>query len=177
MDGLNYKHCLLYIVNIKAKKYQTLHNTDYSIIVTEKGITKKDSHTTRFGMRESIFLVHPTAVVEIANLIRRFIIESAKQTSSNKGRTSKQARLYDYLKSPEYARTIQTIRDMNSKMDDLQRKEEDYHKDTWAKRKKLIEESRKISELNQQKTVAIKNSLVYFILYTSSYKYSREFYY
>ena len=96
-------------------------------------------------------LVHPTMVVEVAKLIRSFIIESARQTSSNKGRTSKQAKLDDHLKSPQFARTIEMIRNANSKLDDLQRKEEDYHKTTWNNRKKFIDEWRKTSENNQQK--------------------------
>jgi len=99
----------------KAKKYKTIHNTDYSIIVTEKGITRKDSNNTSFGEREGIFLVHPTAVIEIARLFRSFIIDKAKQISSNKDRTSKQAKLYEYLKSSEYARTIETTRIANLK--------------------------------------------------------------
>jgi len=45
----------------KAKQYKTTHNTDYSIIVTEKGITKKDSNNRMFGERDRIKLVHPTA--------------------------------------------------------------------------------------------------------------------
>jgi len=36
------------------------------------------------------------------------------------------------------------------KLDDLQRKEEDYHKTTWNTRKKSIDEWFKIGEWNQQ---------------------------
>lgn len=136
----------------KAKKYKTTHNTDYSIIVTEKGITTKDSNNRMFGMREGIHLVHPTAVVEIAEFIRGFIIDMAKQTCSNKDRTSKQAKLYEYLKSSEYARTIETTRIANKKLDDLQTREEEYHKtNIWKNRKNLINELRIIGEKNQQK--------------------------
>jgi len=135
----------------KAKIYRTTHNTDYSIIVTENGITRKDSNNTSFGEREGIFLLHPTAVIEIARLFRSFIIDKAKQTSSNKDRTSKQAKLYEYLKSSEYARTIETTRNAKMKLDDLQRKEEEYHKTTWNNRKNLIDEWRIIGEKNQQK--------------------------
>jgi hypothetical protein len=40
----------------KAKKYRTKHNTDFSIIVTEKGITRKDSNNTSFwGERRHLF--------------------------------------------------------------------------------------------------------------------------
>jgi Uncharacterized protein conserved in bacteria (DUF2130) len=112
----------------KAKKYRTKHNTDFSIIVTEKGITRKDSNNTSFGEREGIYLVHPTAVIEIARIFRNIIIDKAKQTSSNKDRTSKQAKLYEHLKSSEYARTIETTWIANMKLDELQRREEEYHK-------------------------------------------------
>jgi hypothetical protein len=134
----------------KARKYKTTHNTDFSIIVTEKGITKKDSNNTLIGTREGIYLVHPTIVVEIGRLFRTFIIEMAKRTNSNKGKTSKQATLYDYLSGSEYARTLKMIRDAKSNLDDLQRKEEDYHKTTWNTRKKSIDEWFKIGEWNQQ---------------------------
>jgi hypothetical protein len=135
----------------KAQKYKTTHNTDYSIIVTEKGITKKDSNNGKFGEREGIKLVHPSAAVDIAKWFRGFIIEKAKQTNSAKDRDSKQARLYEYLKSPEYARTIEAVRNAELKLDDLQRREENYHTDTWNARKKLIEEIRRNGETNQHK--------------------------
>lgn len=135
---------------IKAKKYKTTHNTDFSIIVTEKGITKKDSNNSLIGTREGILLVHPTMVVEIARLLRSFIIEIAKRTRSNEGRISKQAKLYDCLTSSGYARAITTISDLKSNLDDLQRKEEDYHKTTWNTRKESIDEWVKIGERNQQ---------------------------
>ncbi len=114
----------------KAKNYKTKHNTDYSVIVTETGITTKDSHNTVFGMREGIYLVHPTAVVDIAKIFRSFIIDKAKQTSSNIDRT-KQARLYEYLKSSEYGRAIETMREAKMKLVDLDRKEQKYHNETW----------------------------------------------
>jgi len=99
--------------------------------VTEKGITTKDSHNTIFGMREGIYLVHPTAVIDIARIFRSFIIDKAKQISSNRDRTSKRVRVYEYLKSAEYGRTIETMREGKIKLDDLQRKEEKYHNETW----------------------------------------------
>ncbi len=135
----------------KAKQYKTTHNTDYSVIVTESGITKKDSNNRMFGERDGIKLVHPTAVVDMARIFRSFIIDKAKQTSSNKDRTSKEAKLYEYLKSSEYATAVEWERKATLSLDDLQRKEEDYHKMTWKNRKKLVDELRKIGEQKQQK--------------------------
>src|SRR5205807_2959351 len=104
----------------KAKEYKTIHNTDYSIIVTEKGITKKDSNNEMFGERDGIKLVHPIAVVDMARIFRSIIIDKAKQTSSNKDRTSKEAKLYEYLKSSEYARAVEWERKATMSLDDLQ---------------------------------------------------------
>jgi Uncharacterized protein conserved in bacteria (DUF2130) len=135
----------------QAKTYKTTHNTDYSIIFTEKGITKKDSDNSLIGSREGIWLVHPTMVVEIAKIFRNFITESAKQTCSNKDRTSKQARLYEYLKSSEYGRTIETMRETKMKLDDLQRREQKYHNETWKNRTEIIEAWSRIVEQNHKK--------------------------
>ena len=52
----------------KAKKYKTVHNTDFSIIVTARGITNKDSDNSLIGTREGVLLVHVSIVVEIAEL-------------------------------------------------------------------------------------------------------------
>jgi hypothetical protein len=137
---------------LKAKNYKVTHNTDYSIIVTEKGITTKDSNNMIFGEREDIKLVHPIAVIDIARIFRSFIIDQAKLTSSNKDRTSKEARLYEYLKSSEYGRTIETMKEAKMKLDELQRREEKYHKETlWKNRTEIIEAWIRIVEQNQKK--------------------------
>jgi hypothetical protein len=137
---------------LKAKNYKVIHNTDYSIIVTEKGITTKDSNNMMFGEREDIKLVHPEAVIDIARIFRSFIIDNAKLTSSNKDRTSKEARLYEYLKSSEYGRTIETMKEAKMKLDELQRREEKYHKETlWKNRTEIIEAWIRIVEQNQKK--------------------------
>lgn len=79
------------------------------------------------------------AVVDIVKRIRSFLIENSKQTKNNKGRNSKQAMLYNCLTSLEYNRDVHRRLETKSKLDELQRKEEDYHRTTWSKRKEFIE--------------------------------------
>ena len=124
----------------KAKNYKTIHNTDYCIIVTEdiKRRDMKHSGSKFTEEREGVLLVHPWAVVDIAKQIRNFLIEESKQRKNNTGRELKQSKLYDYLTSPEYSRNIKTRLDMKLKLDELQRKEEDYHRSTWSKRDQFI---------------------------------------
>jgi hypothetical protein len=124
----------------KAKRYKTIHHTDFCVIVTTRGITKNDSNNSLIGKREGILLVHPSIVVEIARLLRSFIIKMAKQKRSNNAKTSKQVKLYDHLTSEVYAITIETRKDKKLKLDELQRLEEEYHKKTWKARKKLGED-------------------------------------
>ena len=134
----------------KAKRYKTIHNTDYSVIVMATDITDKNSSNSLIEGKEGIWLVNRTIAVEAAKLLRSFIIKMSKMTISNKERTSKQAKLYERMTSMEYTRTIQQRRDIKSKLDDLQKREEDYHKKLWKKRCDEIEEWDEIDELNQQ---------------------------
>lgn len=119
----------------KAKNYKTIHNTDYSIIVTEKGI-KNNSLTEE---REGVLLVHPRVVVDIVKRMRSFLIEISKQTQTSKGRESKQSKLYGYFTSAEYYREVKETIETKKKLDELQRKEEEYHKTIWNRRKEYVE--------------------------------------
>jgi hypothetical protein len=126
----------------KAKKYKTIHNTDYCIIVTKKGIKPKDCEkepSNLIGKREGIFLVHPSVVVGVARLMRNFMIENAKQTRINNGAESKYRRIYDYVTSPERFRKIEEKMLTKSKLDQLQKNEEEYHERKWKEWKKTIQ--------------------------------------
>ena len=124
----------------KAKRYKTIHNTDFSIIVTTKGIRSKDSNNSFIDRREDILLVHPSLAVQISKILREFIIQKSTQSKINTGKTSKQIKLYDWIKSSEFNRMIMEVKDKKSKLDDMQRKEEDHHKRIWCERKKIIED-------------------------------------
>lgn len=134
----------------KAKNYKSVHKTDYSLIVTDKGI--RNNRLTE--EREGILLVHRTIVLDIARRIRSFLIETSRQAKSNVGKDSKQERLYGYFTSLEYTRDMETKLETKSKLDELQRKEEEYHKNTWIKRKELVE---KWSDLDNNDTRTIKD--------------------
>ena len=134
----------------KAKNYKIIHKTDYCLIVTDKGI--KNNRLTE--EREGILLVHRTIVLDIANRIRSFLIETSRQTKNDVGKNSKQEKLYEYFTSLGFAREMREKLETKSKLDELQRKEEDYHKNTWVKRKKLVEEW---SDLDRKEARTIKD--------------------
>jgi len=142
----------------KAKKYKTIHNTDYCIIVTRKGIKPKDCEkepSSLIGKREGIFLVHPSIVVGIARLMRNFMIENAKQTRINNGAESKYRRMYDYVTSPERFRKIEEKMLTKSKLDQLQKNEEEYHERKWKDWKNTIQNWYDADKDDQKKLVDI----------------------
>jgi DNA repair exonuclease SbcCD ATPase subunit len=134
----------------KAKEYKTVHNTDHSIIVTT-AITEDDSNNGFIGTREEILLVHPKMVLQIAKQLRGSIIKMAKLEMNNSARCLKQDRLYDFMISSEYGRIINTPKEIKSNLDDLQRKEEDYHKKTWKTRDNYIQQWFKSQQELQEK--------------------------
>lgn len=131
----------------KAKNYKMIHNTDYSIIVTAKGI-----RNGRFTEeRESILLVHPMALIDVARLFRANIIEASKQEKSNTAIDSKQAKIYKFVTSAEYNRDVRAKIGIKSDLDDIQRKEEDYHRTLWHKRKEFVDKWFELDHKNERK--------------------------
>jgi len=120
----------------KAKGYKDVHATDYVIIVSSN-LPKKDVKNGLFGERDGILLCHPTIVVAIAKQIRRAIIEISKQSESRIDREAKESKLYDYIRSQEFAGTVEKLHDIYQKMADLQDNEEKAHGRLWRERKKL----------------------------------------
>ncbi len=120
----------------KAKKYKDVHGTDYVIIVS-KNLPKKYVKNGLFGEKEGILLCHPCIVVDVARQIRRAIIEICKQSESRKDRENKESKLYDYIRSPEFASTVEKLRDIYQKAADLQDSEEKAHTRLWKERRKL----------------------------------------
>lgn len=119
----------------KAKRYKIIHNTDYCIIVTAKGI-----RTNRFTEeREGILLVHPIALIDVTSRIRHLIVETAKLARNSEALQTKQTMVYNYVTSPVYNREWKIIMDIKFKLDELQMSEDRYHKKTSEKRRQLIE--------------------------------------
>lgn len=120
----------------KAKNYKKVHTTEYVIIVSSN-LPKKDVNNGLCGEKEGIFLVHPSIVVEFARQIRKAIIEISKQSESQKDRETKESKLYDYVRSPEFCSTIEKIYGIHQKMTELQNREEKAHERLWKERKEL----------------------------------------
>jgi hypothetical protein len=103
----------------KAKNYMSIHNTPHSIIVTKN--IKNERYTE---VRDGILLVHPLAVIDIAQQIRKSLIETRILIKNNTGRITKQSKLYDYFTSQEYSRNIRERIELKLNLDNINRREE-----------------------------------------------------
>jgi Uncharacterized protein conserved in bacteria (DUF2130) len=109
------------------------------------------------GIREGIFLIHPSMLVGVVRLMRNFIIENAKQTRINNGVESKYKEIYDYITSPERFRKIEQKIHWKLMLDEQIRLEEVYHQKGWKERKKVTQDwfdsdkddQKKIEEITQ----------------------------
>ena len=122
----------------KAQKYKSVHNTEY-VIVVSGSLPKRSVPNGLVGEKDGILLVHPSIIAEVARQIRSGIIEVSRYSLGGADRDSKQARLYDYVISTEFASTIEAIAAVLEQAAALQSKEERDHQTLWKSRKALHE--------------------------------------
>lgn len=123
----------------KAKKDKKILGTGHFIIVSSN-LPKKDAKDGLYGEKEGILLVHPDIIAAVAGVIRRAIVEITKQSASMQDQETKQAKLYDYIRSREFYRQIEALCDTHTKMSDLLKKERKDHETLWKKREGLLKQ-------------------------------------
>ena len=121
----------------KAKRYRETHGTDYVIIVSRN--LPKDISEGFGGEKEGILIVHRNAIVLVAREIRKGLIGIAKESSGKKGQLTKQAKLFEYVRSKDFVRNLASISESEKRLSDLQEKEIKSHKTLWKNREEICE--------------------------------------
>lgn len=125
----------------KAKKYRDTHDTEYSLIVSSS--LPKSSPSRLLGSDDGVMLVHPSIVTEVAATLRRGIIAIHKASESQHDRSTKEARLYEYVTGREFQDTVASLQASREELESLQTREEKQHGAIWTARKNLVEGLRK----------------------------------
>ncbi|MDP9288125.1 MAG: DUF2130 domain-containing protein [Thermoproteota archaeon] len=134
----------------KAKKYQEIHGTRYVIIVSSM-LPKRDVKSGLLGDRDGIYLVHPSIVVPFAKYLRNAIVELSLISKSDKERDSKEALLYQYIRSQEFISRLEEVARIQTRIWQLQDKEEKDHQKLWKDRKDWYTQSeRQYAELSMK---------------------------
>jgi hypothetical protein len=118
----------------KAKKYQEIHGTRYVIIVSSN-LPKRDVKSGLLGDRDGIYLVHPSIIVSFAKYLRNAMVELSLISKSDKERESKEGMLYQYIRSQEFISRLEQIARIQTRMWQLQDKEEKDLQKIWKERK------------------------------------------
>jgi len=128
----------------KAKQYQKRLKTKYILIVSKNITEKKGGKNINVLIteRDGILLVDPKIVVVVATQIRKAIIEISKITKSREDRETKEAKVYDYVLSPEFSGVIEKFQSIYSKNHELRDAEEKKHQTWWKERADLEEQLR-----------------------------------
>lgn len=127
----------------KAKRYKTIHKTNYVIIVS-KNLPKKECGQRVIGEKEGILMLDPSVVIAVTSQIRKFLIELSREKISQKDRHSKEARMFSFITSNEITGSLNCLSDIYGRMNDLQIKEQRDHQNQWRNEKKLLDEIRQI---------------------------------
>lgn len=123
----------------KAKKYQLIHNTKYVFVVSSI-LPKKDIPNSLFGIKDGIFLVHPTVVIEVVKLVRSNLVEIHTKKNTQVNRDSKETELYEFITGHQFALKLSVISNCYSKLDELLKSEMNSHNRSWKQRRKSLDE-------------------------------------
>jgi Uncharacterized protein conserved in bacteria (DUF2130) len=103
------------------------------------------------GDRDGIYLVHPPIVVPFAKYLRNAIEELSLISKSDKDRDSKEALLYQYIRSQEFISRLEQVARIQTRIWQLQDKEEKDHQKMWKERKDWYAQSeRQYAELSMK---------------------------
>jgi hypothetical protein len=127
----------------KAKKYETIHKTNYVIIVS-RNLPKKECGDGVIGEKEGILLLHLSIVLELTRQIRKFLVEISREKISQQDRLDKEAQMFAFITSQEITRRLNSLYEVYSKMNDLHVKEQRDHQNLWKTKNTLIEDLRQI---------------------------------
>ncbi|MFH1750820.1 MAG: DUF2130 domain-containing protein [Candidatus Micrarchaeota archaeon] len=123
----------------RAKEYRGMYHTRHILIVT----TAFPVNQKHFCIKDGICIVSPLNFIYLAELIRNSIIEIAKLKGSEEEKEFKMKILYEYLREGEFKEKIGDISEKVAFLEDILRKEEDYHNKKWEQER---EAQRKIRE-------------------------------
>jgi hypothetical protein len=109
-----------------------IHSTSYIVLVTEPFPRKHKE----FAVVQGVIVVHPAHLVDVAHVLRRWIVDVYRAGLTAEGQRAKTNELYKYLGGPDFRRSFESITRATvglSKMLDAERRQ---HAKTWKVRER-----------------------------------------
>lgn len=137
-----------YILQTLIAKQQ--RNADYALLVTNAKRSKSDFG---FSVCKGVIIIHPAGALTITAILREHVVTISKLKLSNKQREDATRAVLDYIYSPVFKNSLESIIENTIELHDSMRKEVKDHINTWQDR------FNKYNNINI-KAIAIENRVV-----------------
>lgn len=119
----------------KLRDDQRAAKAEIAVIVSQA----LPKHVEMFDLVDGIWVVHPSAFIPVAVILRQSLIEVATARQASEGQQTKMELLYSYLTGPGFQQRVQAIVEAFSGLQDDLAKEKKVITKQWAKREKQID--------------------------------------
>jgi hypothetical protein len=106
-------------------------NADYAILVTN---AKRSKNDFGFSITKGIIIIHPAGALTVIAILREQLINISKLKLSNKQREEATRAVLDYIHSPAFKNSIESIIDNTIELYESMKKEVEDHISTWKDR-------------------------------------------
>jgi hypothetical protein len=122
----------------KLKQDGRKRGTPYLVLVTRRLPAKASA----FCVRDDIAICEPAHAVDIARIVRQWVISAYRADTAAKDAPEKARRLYNYLAGTEFRASFTEILVCANQLDTQDATERSQHERGWEKRSKLYEQLR-----------------------------------
>ena len=125
-------------------------NADYAVLVTN---AKRSKNDFCFSVTKGVIVIHPAGALTIIAILREHLVTISKLKLSNKQREEATKAVLEYIHSPAFKNSIESIIDNTIELYDSMKKEVKDHINTWQDR------LNRYNDINI-KAIAIENRVI-----------------
>ncbi len=125
-------------------------NADYALLVTN---AKRSKNDFGFSVCKSVIIIHPAGALTLIAILREHLITISKLQLSNKQREEATRVVLEYIHSPAFKNSIESIIENTVELYDCMKKEVKEHINAWQDR------FNKYNDINM-KAIAIENRVI-----------------
>jgi len=120
----------------KAKRDKKKFELDHFIIVS-RNLPKRGCASQFYAEKEGIHILHPDIVAPVVSIMRQASIEISRQSGSMLDQQTKEAKIFDLVRSREFNRDIEAICEIHQKISNLLKKDRKHHETSWKEEEKI----------------------------------------
>ena len=120
----------------KAKRDKKKFELDHFIIVS-RNLPKRGCPSQFYAEKEGIHILHPDIVAPVVSIMRQASIEISRQSGSMLDQQTKEAKIFDLVRSREFNTDIEAICEIHQKISNHHKKDRKHHETSWREEEKI----------------------------------------